>query len=76
MPYATIDDLPLSVRRHLPTHAQEIYRSAFNNAWRRYADLTPGSREQITHRIAWAAVKRTYAKVGEDWVPRGEAVRH
>jgi cation transport regulator len=72
MPYDTIDDLPPSVRRHLPTHAQEIYLSAFNNAWRRYADAEPRRREQITHRIAWAAVKRRYIKAGDDWVPLGE----
>lgn len=66
MPYATIDDLPEAVRHHLPRHAQEIYRSAFNHAWDRYA-LNP-IREEITHRIAWAAVKRRYHKVGADWV--------
>jgi cation transport regulator len=69
MPYATIDDLPPSVRHHLPPHAQEIYRSAFNNAWRRYADAGPARREEITHRIAWAAVKRSYTKVGDAWLP-------
>jgi cation transport regulator len=72
MPYDTIDDLPLSVRRHLPAHAQEIYRSAFNAAWHRYAGAGPERREQITHRIAWAAVKRSYGKVGDDWVPLTE----
>jgi cation transport regulator ChaB len=30
MPYATERDLPLSVSAHLPLHAQEIYRAAFN----------------------------------------------
>lgn len=57
------------MRRHLPIHAQEIYRGAFNNAWTRYADAAPERREEITHRIAWAAVKRKYRKEGEVWVP-------
>ena len=33
MPYATNDDLPVSVQRHLPPHAQDIYREAFNHAY-------------------------------------------
>jgi cation transport regulator len=33
MPYATNHDLPLPVRGHLPLHAQDIYREAFNNAF-------------------------------------------
>ena len=68
MPYRTIEDLPESVRRHLPRHAQEIYRSAFNNAWQSHS-LDP-AREEITHRIAWAAVKRRYGKTGGEWVRR------
>ncbi len=30
MPYTRLSDLPDSVRDNLPTHAQEIYRAAFN----------------------------------------------
>jgi cation transport regulator len=33
MPYANNDDLPASVRNHLPEHAQSIYREAFNHAF-------------------------------------------
>jgi ChaB len=33
MPYPTNADLPPSVRSHLPEHAQEIYREAFNHAF-------------------------------------------
>ena len=33
MPYTTNDDLPVSVQRHLPPHAQDIYREAFNHAY-------------------------------------------
>lgn len=67
MPYTAIDDLPDSVRDHLPTHAQEIYLAAFNNAWRQHA--SDPDREAIVHRIAWSAVKRSYRKSGDDWVP-------
>ena len=68
MPYATNSELPASVRSHLPPHASDIYREAFNHAFGRYAD--DPRQEEIAHRIAWAAVKRSYAKVGDEWVPR------
>lgn len=70
MPYATNDDLPPSIRRSLPPHAQEIFRAAFNAAWRQYGAEQPERREEIAHRVAWAAVKRRYAKVGDSWGPR------
>lgn len=38
MVYKNIGELPDSVRNHLPVHAQEIYKDAFNNAWQQYAD--------------------------------------
>jgi cation transport regulator len=69
MPYPTIDDLPESLRAHLPEHAQEIFRAAFNNAWARYRALPPDALEERAHRIAWAAVKRRYRKAGDAWVP-------
>jgi cation transport regulator len=70
MPYASVKDLPASVHHHLPAHAQEIYRSAFNNAWVEYEDRGSAQREQLAHRVAWAAVKRKYEKAGNQWVPR------
>jgi cation transport regulator len=73
MPYETIDDLPDSLRAHLPLHAQEIFRAAFNSAWARYQALPPEALEERAHRIAWAAVKRRYRKAGDAWVPRGDA---
>lgn len=68
MPYPRDEDLPPSVRNHLPPHARDIYREAFNHAWQRY----PGN-EATPHRIAWAAVKRSYRKVGDVWVRRDAA---
>ncbi|HWE16793.1 MAG TPA: ChaB family protein [Hyphomicrobiaceae bacterium] len=38
MPYASNDDLPPAIRRHLPEHAQDMFREVFNNAWRTYGD--------------------------------------
>jgi cation transport regulator len=69
MPYATNRDLPRSVRDHLPRHAQDIYRSAFNHAWQTYCNRGPSEVEEISHRVAWAAVKKSYEKVGDTWVP-------
>ncbi len=65
VPYASNDDLPPSVREHLPPHAQDIFREAFNNAFQRH-----GSNEATAFRIAWGAVKRRYEKLGSEWVPR------
>ena len=65
MPYATNEELPASVRQHLPHHAQDIYREAFNHAWERYA-----GDEATAHRVAWAAVKRAYVKSPAGWVRR------
>lgn len=72
MPYATNADLPAGVRNHLPPHAQDIFRAAFNRAW---ADHVCDPRqEEAAHRIAWAAVKRRYVRAGTRgetyWVPR------
>ena len=63
MPYPSNDALPPSVRNHLPASAQDIYREAFNHAWKTYA-LDP-RREEICHRTAWAAVKHRYAKADD-----------
>ncbi|GAB6850002.1 ChaB family protein [Paraburkholderia kururiensis] len=68
MPYASNDDLPPSVRNHLPPHAQDIYREAFNHAFAAHAG--DPDHEEIAHRIAWAAVKRSYVKDGDMWVRR------
>lgn len=67
MPYARNSDLPERVRHSLPSHAQDIYRAAFNDAYARYG----ADREAIAHRIAWAAVKRRYIqRAAGFWVDR------
>lgn len=62
MPYKALNDLPHSVRDHLPKHAQEIFRAAFNSAEEQYKE------EERAFRVAWAAVKDKYEKGDDgDW---------
>jgi cation transport regulator len=74
MPYDKVADLPDSVRDNLPSHAQEIYRAAFNNAWDEYADKSQrrgdDTREETAHKVAWAAVKEKYEKRNDKWVAK------
>ena len=71
MPYNNLSALPDSVRGHLPNHAQEIYLAVFNNAWEEYRDPEDrrgkASREEVAHKVAWAAVKRQYEKNDGKW---------
>lgn len=68
MPYASNDKLPPAIRSHLPARAQDLYREAFNHAWVTYA--LSARREEIAHRVAWAAVKRQFHKGPEGlWQP-------
>jgi cation transport regulator len=69
LPYVSVEDLPPPIRAHLPQHAEEIYLSAFNNAWAEYAARGPTQRARIAHRVAWAAAKREYQKAGDRWIP-------
>ncbi|MGC2413728.1 MAG: ChaB family protein [Stellaceae bacterium] len=69
MPYQSLDEMPPAIRS-LPRHAQEIFRAAFNAAWQSYADQGPQAQEETAFRVAWAAVKKRYRKVGDVWVER------
>jgi cation transport regulator len=66
MPYKNLDELPDNVKNVLPKHAREIYLAVFNNAEEQYAD--PEKRqgddnlEEVSHKVAWAAVKQEYEK--------------
>ncbi len=68
MPYPTNAALPPPVQQRLPPHAQDIYREAFNHAFAAHAG--DPRQEEAAHRIAWAAVKRSYTKVADTWVKR------
>jgi cation transport regulator len=58
----------------LPTHAQEIFKEAHKNALDQYSDPKKRrggkkeSQEEVAHKVAWSAVKRTYKKDGNNWV--------
>lgn len=62
MPYKSINELPEGVRNVLPSHAQEIYRKAYNSAHNQYqtTDARRGddSQEEVAHKVAWSAVKK------------------
>ena len=68
MPYRVNHELPAAVRSHLPEHAQDIYREAFNHAFAEH--VGDPRQEEASHRIAWGAVKRRYVKDGDRWVER------
>lgn len=70
MPYNSTDDLPENVTNVLPKHAQEIFKEAFNNAWKQYDKPEEWrgneSRENTARKVAWAAVKQKYEKGSDD----------
>ena len=70
MPYKSTRDRPESVRDNLPDHAQEIFKEAFKSAWDEYADPDKRrgseSREEVSFKVAWAAVKNEYEKGSDD----------
>lgn len=74
MPYRNLKELPESVRNVLPKHGQEIYLAAYNSAWDEYAEPEDrkgdDSREEVSHKVAWSAVKQVYEKDGDRWVRR------
>ncbi|RXJ83325.1 ChaB family protein [Arcobacter sp. CECT 8985] len=75
MPYKSINELPKQVKDNLPKHAQEIYKEAYNNAWEEYKEPKDRkgdiSREEISHKVAWSAVKNVYKKNDKDnWVKK------
>ena len=74
MPYNKNSDLPASVKDHLPEHAQDIYRAAFNSAWKEYSDSKKTqvgkTHEQTAHSVAWAAVEKKYKKSGDKWIEK------
>nr|WP_231589521.1 ChaB family protein [Bacillus sp. FJAT-27916] len=65
MPYQSKKDLPDSVRDSLPSHAQEIFKEAFNSASKEY------DKEETAFKVAWSAVKNKYEKNDDgDWVEK------
>ena len=75
MPYKSLEELPETVRKKLPKHAQEIYRKAYNNALGQYKDPKdrrgPESLEEVAHKVAWSAVEQEYTKNKKgEWVKK------
>ncbi len=66
MPYNATQELPSQIKDSLPPHAQDIYKEAFNNAWKQYKDpdkrRDDASREEVAYKVAWSAVKEKYQK--------------
>jgi cation transport regulator len=62
----------------LPEHAQHIYKKAHASAIDQYQSPEKRrggkrqSAEEVTHKTAWAAVKREYKKKGNQWVKKEE----
>lgn len=62
MPYTTTN--PPSRISKLPKAAQSIWIAAYNSAYAQYKN------EESANKVAWAAVKRKYKKVGDKWVKK------
>jgi len=64
----------LSVVEARTRQAKDIYLAAFNHAWEEYKNPEDRrgdeSREEVAHKVAWAAVKQKYQKSGDDWVEK------
>lgn len=66
MPYSSTKELPESVKNALPSHAQDIYKEAFNSAYEEYKNPNDRrgkeDREEVAHKVAWGVVKKKYEK--------------
>jgi len=61
----------------LPAHAQEIFKEAHSSALEQYKDPDKRrggkkeSKEEVAHKVAWSAVKKTYKKSEDDkWIKK------
>jgi cation transport regulator len=68
MPYASVHELPLTVREALPEHGQNIFLSAFNSAFKEY-----DGDEARVNAVAWSAVKNDYEQNEKgEWVRKAQ----
>lgn len=58
------EDLPGTLKRS-PERAQRTYAKALDSAHEEYDD------EERVHRVAYAALKHEFEKVGDHWEPKG-----
>lgn len=69
MPYSYPSNVPDAIKK-LPAHAQEIFVSAYNSAYKQY-----DGDEAKANATAWAAVKKKYEKVNDKWRAKKMAER-
>ena len=74
--YATINDLPATIRDVLPPAAQELYLEIYNEAMSMefHTGTQSMSRESMAHQLAWDAVMREFVhddRSGQ-WYRKGE----
>lgn len=74
--YASINELPATIRDVLPPAAQELYLEIYNEAlsMELHTDAQTMSRESMAHQLAWDAVMREFVhddKSGQ-WYRKGE----
>lgn len=69
MPYGSTSELPAAAKK-LPSAAQNIFKSAFNAAYKQYK-----GDEEKAFAVAWAAVKNKYKKEGDKWVAKDSTPR-
>jgi cation transport regulator ChaB len=58
------EDLPDTIKRS-PAKAQRTYAEALDSAHEQYGS------EERAHRVAYAALKHSFEKVGDHWEPKG-----
>ena len=63
LPYRTISELP-SQFKALPTNAKRIAMNVINSV------LKGGGSEESAFRQAWGAIKKSYHKVGDNWIKK------
>jgi cation transport regulator len=68
--YESINDLPFVCRLNLPEPALQVYREAFNQAWKGAHD--EGSRYRFAQQEAWGEVRRRFERDQDGrWRKRG-----
>lgn len=69
MYYKNTSDLPIMVRRVLPSDAQTVYLRSFNKMWRMFEDFE--ERNERAHVAAWRMMQQYFEqnRLGK-WVPR------
>ena len=77
MPYDVNADLPPSVRSHLPEHAQDMFREAFNQAYAAHAHDPRQEESRVPHRLGGgeAGLREDRGRVGGEEVDGDASAR-